>query len=191
MQDHIIVSSVDVSKLKKKARALKKSSGIAYHEGLDKVAQNAGFNHWHHVTELANIFMPTEQAYRFGVIVAMDAADALDITRQTDGFVMDPLAIALCADDIFRLLLEEDGLSSGDDDYQQAKIEWMEDEGAMDYAFYRYTGSAIPKHLNEVVSMVRTFSFWPPQFIWHKGKFYKSPSDVALDENGKVVGFRF
>ena len=92
MRTKIIISSTDVEKLKQKARKLRKDSGISHHDALDLVAQSAGFNHWHHVSESAKTFKPTEQAYYFGVIIAMDIKDAMDFRDPSGRFVEDPFA---------------------------------------------------------------------------------------------------
>ena len=193
MRTQIIISSADVEKLKQKARKLKKDSGTPHHEALDQVAKIAGFNHWHHVSESAKTFKPTEQAYYFGVIIAMDVKDAMDFRDPSGSFVEDPFAFALCADDIYAYIREadDDGDSADDDQhYAEDRGEWMQDE-IMNYVFFRYTGSTVAEQVNDVVAMVRECSFWPPVFIWHKGAFQESPSDEAIDEDGEIVGIRF
>lgn len=192
MRTQIIISSADVEKLKQKARKLKKDSGTPHHEALDQVAHAAGFNHWHHVSESAKTFKPTEQAYYFGVIIAMDVKDATDFHDPSGEFVEDPFAFALCADDIYAFSREADGDEGAGEDthYEEDKNEWMQDE-IMNYVCFRLTGSNVPEHVNDVVTMVRKCSFWPPVFIWHKGVFQESPSDQAVDEDGEIVGIRF
>ena len=192
MQNYnILISSADVDKLKKKARKLKKDSGIAYHEALDQVAQAAGFNHWHHVSKSVKDFKPTEQAYYFGVIIAMDGKDAMDFHDPSGGFVEDPSAFALCAGDIYAYIRDDEDASGDESDYQKDRNEWVQDDMMMDYVFFRHTGSAVPEHINDIVTMVRKCSFWPPLFIWLKGTFHENPSDLAVDEDGKIVGIRF
>lgn len=186
MRTQIIISSSEVEKLKQKARKLKNDSGIPHHQALDQVAQKAGFNHWHHVSESSNSFKPTEQAYFFGVIIAMDVKDAMDFRDPTGLFVEDELAFALCADDIYHYIREADD----DPHYEEDKKEWMM-EDLMNFTFFRLTAPKIPDSVDEVVKMVRDCSFWPPVFIWHKGAFQESPSDKAFDEQGNVVGIRF
>lgn len=192
MRTQIIISSADVEKLKQKARRLKKDSGTPHHEALDQVAQAVGFNHWHHVSESAKSFQPTEQAYYFGVIIAMDMKDAMDFRDPSGGFVEDPFAFALCADDIYAFSREIDGDDDAisDEEYAEDRREWMQYD-LMNYVFFRYTSTNIPCSVENVVSIVREYSFWPPTFIWHKGAFQESPSDHALDEDGEIVGIRF
>jgi hypothetical protein len=195
MHTQIIISAANVEKLKQKARNLKRDNGISHHEALDQVAKAAGFNHWHHVSESASAFKPTEQAYYFGVIIAMDIKDAMDFRDPSGGFVEDPFAFVLCADDIYAYsrATYEDGESTGDDpNYKHDKEEWMQDR-FMDYVFFRYTGSDIPANAKAVVAKVHECesSFWLPEFIWHKGVFQERPSDHSLDEDDEIVGIQF
>lgn len=193
MRTQIIITSATVEKLKQKARKLKRDQSITHHEALDRVAQDAHFNHWHHVAESAKAFEPTEQAYFFGVIIAMDIKDAMDFRDPSGKFVEDSSAFALCADDIYSYIQEADGdegMRADDPLYEEDKREWMMD-GLINYAFFRYTGSVLPASVDEVVKVVNECSYWPPEFIWHKGTFQECPSNVALDDGGDVVGIRF
>lgn len=47
------MTRTQLEKLKKEAKAMRKSQGTALHQALDLVAQKAGFHHWKHVTEAA------------------------------------------------------------------------------------------------------------------------------------------
>ena len=166
---------------------------MLYHETLDQVAQAAGFNHWHHVSESAKAFKPTEQAYYFGVIIAMDVKDAMEFHDPSGSFVEDPFAPALCSDDVCGHIREIDGeneVAGNDQICEEEENEWRQDV-LSDSVFFRYTGSSIPGTVEDVVKMVRVCSFFPPEFIWHKGTFQICPSDHALDEDGEIAGIRF
>ena len=54
--------------------------------------------------------------------------------------------------------------------YDEGRLEWME-EGLMNFVFFRYTASTVLGSVDEVVKIVDECSFWPPEFIWHKGSF--------------------
>lgn len=193
MRTQIIITSASVEKLKQKARKLKKDQGISHHEALDQVAKDAHFNHWHHVAESVKAFEPTEQAYYFGVIIAMDIKDAMDFRDSSGRFVEDSTAFALCADDIYTYIREADedsDMLADDPHYEEDKREWIM-EGLMNYVFFRYTGSDMPASVDSVVELVNECSFWPPEFIWHKGTFQECPTNAAFDEDGNVVGLRF
>lgn len=193
MRTQIIITSATVEKLKQKARKLKKDQGIPHHDALDQVAKAACFNHWHHVADSAKAFEPTEQAYYFGVIIAMDIKDAMDFRDPSGKFVEDSAAFALCADDIYNFIREADedaDMLADDSHYEEDKREWMMD-GLMNYVFFRHNGTDLPSSVDEVVEIVNECSFWSPEFIWHKGTFQECPSNVALDDEGNVVGIRF
>lgn len=180
MRTQIIISSASVEKLKQKARKLKKERGIPHHEALDQVAITSGFHHWHHVSEFAKAFEPTEQAYYFGVIIAMDIKDAMDFRDTSGRFVEDPAAFALCADDIYTYIREFDedcDQVDNDPNYEVDKREWMMDE-LMNFVFFRYTTAPVLETVDDVANQVRECSFWHPQYIWHKGTFQESPSEI-------------
>lgn len=194
MRPQILIKSADVEKLKQQARKLKKESGVSHHEALDQVAKSVGFDHWHHVSESAKAFAPTESAYYFGVLIAMDIKDGMDFRDETGQFVEDQLAFALCTNDIYRYVREEEEengeIDTNDPTYQEDLQDWMSDM-SMNYIIFRLIGTDIPSTVDEVMTLIRKCSFWPPQFIWHKGVFQDSPNDLALDDNGEVVGLRF
>lgn len=194
MRPQILIASSDVEKLKQRARKLKRESGISHHEALDKIAMAAGFDHWHHVSDSAKAFEPTEQSYYFGVIIAMDIKDADGFHDPSGQFVEAPHAYTLCANDIYTLVREqeEEGgeIDTNDPSYREDFEEWASDM-LMNYVFYRFTGPLIPNSAEDVVKYVRDCCFWPPEFIWHRGTFLESPSDVALDQDGEVAGVRF
>ncbi|MDP2431808.1 MAG: hypothetical protein Q8O33_07235 [Pseudomonadota bacterium] len=192
MHTQYIIASADVERLKQKARKLKRDSGISHHDALDQIAKAAGFNHWHHVSESAKAFKPTEQAYYFGVIIAMDVKDAMNFRDPSGRFKEDPLAYAICADDIYSFIREADDEGEFDTTGQEYKSDledWFSD-AIMNYLFFRYTGPDVPDSVEDVVTMVRECSFWPPEFIWHKGTFQECPSHDALNEDGEIVGIR-
>lgn len=45
------MTRTQLEKLKKEAKAMRKSQGTPLHQALDLVAQKAGFHHWKHVAE--------------------------------------------------------------------------------------------------------------------------------------------
>lgn len=181
MRTQSIISSADVEKLKQSARKLKKSSGIFHHEALDQVARSAGFNHWHHVSESLKSFEPTEHAYYFGVIIAMDVKDAMDFSDSSGGFIEDPYAFTLCADDIYAHIREENDDAIDDLDYEEDRRDWMFD-GLANFVFFRHTNATVPESVDEVMNIVSKCSFWPPEYIWHRGAFQERPRNLVLSD---------
>lgn len=194
MHTQFIIASADVEKLKQQARKLKRDTGISHHEALDQVAKAAGFNHWHHVSESADAFKSTEDAYRFGVIIAMDVKDAMDFRDPTGGFVEDQFAFALCQRDLLKYF--QDTFGAGEDEPHEKLADDPEERFAdslTDQVFFRYTGSKNPATAEAVVMMVQACesSIWSPDFIWLKGVFHERPNDQAINADGEVIGIRF
>ena len=181
MRSQILIKSSDVEKLKQGARQLKRKSGIPHHEALDLVASRAGFSNWHHVAESAKTFEPTEKAYYFGVLIAMDVKDAEGFHDPKGRFVEDPHAYFLCANDIYTFVREQDEedkeVDVNDPAYQEDLKEWASDM-IMNYVFYRFEGNSkdVPANAEGVVTLVRECCFWPPEFIWCRGVFGEAPS---------------
>jgi hypothetical protein len=174
MQQNVkFITQTAVSKLKQQARMLKKAEGIMHHEALNRVAQFAGYSHWHAVITIARRSLPTELAYRSGLIFAFDSAESLDIGKETNHFVRDDMAVLLCADDIEKFYCEGEGVPVERWGSPADKDEWLEEEMSI-YAFYRYTGTVLPSSLEEAITMASEL-FWSPIFAWHKGQFCLVP----------------
>ena len=181
MQTTYIITSADVEKLKQIARKLKKSEGITHNEALDRAAQNAGLNHWHHVIESAKKIEPTETAYRSGVIIAMDVKEAGDFHGDEGDFVEDHYADIFCEKDLYLDLCEspyaEDEVDAPDykrmrDMYNDGELMEINREDISNYIFFRFTSSTVPKSVQSVVAMTDECSMWQPMFVWYKGRFH-------------------
>jgi hypothetical protein len=193
MKIQILLTSKDVEHLKQKARKLKQEEGITHTQALDKIAQRAKFNHWHHVCESYKRIEPTETAYRSGVIIAMDIKDADDFYDEENLFVEDEYAFWICQEDMYRQygeMQDDDGIPiknlESEDELRQGFEEDM-----MNYSFFRLTGKKIPDALEEVLSLVRERSFWPPMYVWLNGQFHNTFSQSATSETGEILGIRF
>ena len=80
----------DVEQLKQRARKLKREKGLTHTEALDRVAQDVGFNHWHHVTECYQHTKPAETALREGCVLLFRWKDLEDVELDNDNvFVED------------------------------------------------------------------------------------------------------
>ena len=195
MHQIILISSKDTEKLKQKARKLKRTENLPHHEALDRVAVEAGFQHWHHVCEGAKQFEPTERAFYAGCIIAMDVKDADGFNSENDVFIVDDNAWVLCRDDLLASLA-----NSVDEDDPQGRPcretltpeqleEWLQDD-LMNYTFFRLHSETKAPSINDVLQLVKERSFWPPQFIWLTGEFYDTYDIPATDEDGNIVGVR-
>ena len=62
MPDIIVVTAAVIESLRRKAKQLKKESGIPHHEALEIVARKGGvFANWHQVVEAAKATEPSER----------------------------------------------------------------------------------------------------------------------------------
>lgn len=196
MQHLHIITSKDVEKLKQLARKLKRDESIPHHEALDQVAINAGLHNWHHVRESAKVFEPTETALRTGCMIAMDVKDAFEFDDSDGTFVEDGNAFALCRHDLFDHLAnsidEEDpeGRPHKEILSFEELSEWANDD-LMNYTFFRLRPETRADSIDQVVQLIKERSFWQPEFIWLKGKFYDTYGIPATDSDGNVVGVRF
>lgn len=192
MRVQYLISSADVEKLKQDARRLKKETGVQHHEALDLVAKKADFNHWHHVSESAKAFAPSEHAYHFGVIIALDVKDGLDFRDPSGSFVEDSFADALCAGDIYEFVRkqeeEDEEIDTTDPAYLEDLKEWASDM-SMNYMFFRYTRPELPASVGDVVKLATEHCYWPPQFIWHKGVMHDCPPDAELADGRVIIRF--
>ena len=187
MNIKIIIPACFVEKLKQKARKLKNESGISHHEALDQVAQSAGFNHWHHVVEIAAITAITEDAYRHGFIVIYEGSES-DV--DSDFLVKDDLASHFYSDQLWWLYLT--GVSQDPELQDITEEEHCEvfDEYLRSLAFFRYTGNEIPKTVEDALNFIIECNFWSPVWVSIKGQIYNTYGASAKDGDGNVLGVR-
>lgn len=179
MKTIIFTPSKNVEILKQKARTLKKEKGLSHHEALDQIAKQFHYHHWHHVTEMAAITAPSEEAHRNGLLFAFDIkqADSFD----DELFIQDSLASWFCEKELWKIYVEMD---DEDEDFhelpQSEQQEYFQD--FMDnLVFYRYVGKPIT--IEETLKFVNEYSFWMPTYIWVKGKLYHNYDLPATDSD--------
>lgn len=176
MNIEILLTSKDVGHLKQKARKLKHEEGITHTQALDRVAQQAKFNHWHHVCESHKFIEPTESAYRSGIIIAFDTKDAEDFYDEENLFVEDDYAFWVCQDDMYREyreIINDDGIPIKNLKSEEELREDFEMD-MMNYKFYRFIGNNIPKTLDNVLNLVTERCYWQPVYVWLSGGFYNT-----------------
>lgn len=186
--------SKDIERLKRRARELKRRVGMPHHQALDLVAQQLGLAHWHHVITAHAAMQPTELAFRRGLVIALDIKDALDL-GDTAPFVRDDDLAPLCRADLYQDLchsLDEELQAPMSQLYDERELQSWCDEVVNEHFFYRWAGhGAIPSTTEDILAVVRTFSFWPPRYVWRGGQFLGEPSHVALAADGSIAGVRF
>lgn len=78
MQRIFLVSQKAISRLKQRARRLKREKDIPHHEALEITAKTAGFDNWHQAAEAAEKCKPIEDAYFRGFLLAFDPSEVPD-----------------------------------------------------------------------------------------------------------------
>lgn len=195
MSQLILIPSKRVEILKQQARKLSKSENIPRNQALDRVAQEAGFDHWHHVTQGLKAFLPTEEAYKNGCIVAMDVKAGLEFDTGDGLFVEDWPAWVLCKKEFYAEFInspdEEDpeGRSVKDVCSSDEIEEWFQEE-VENLMLFRLTDSSKAQTAESVIELVRKYAFWAPRFFWLKGKYYDCYALPSTDDNGNIVGVR-
>ncbi len=162
----IIITAVAVSRLKKKAKRRQRETGRPHHALLDEVAKEAGFNHWHHVTEALEYTRIAEQRFRSGLYVLMDVKEGLDLIGED--FQIDPEALPLRYQFIFDWMNSID--IDEEDDLDPLSAKEIEDAINHDYVLLRYCGEEQLPHIGNAIEWFVKHTFWLPSIIWVRGK---------------------
>lgn len=195
MHQTIFTSSKDAEKLRQKARKLKRAENLPHHEALDRVAVEAGFQHWHHVCESVKQCESTERAFFAGCIIAMDVKDAENFDSEDGVFIVDDSLWTLCRQDLLESLansVDEDdpqGRTHSETMSPEQLEQWLQDD-VMNYIFFRLRSETKAPTITDVLQLVKKRSFWPPQLIWLAGEFYDTYDIPATDGKGNIVGVR-
>jgi hypothetical protein len=175
--------------LKQKARTLKKEQGISHHEALEQIAKQFHYHHWHHVTEMAVITVPSEAAYRNGLLLAFDVkeADSLD----DEVFTEASFGSFLCRDELWKIYLEMDEEDEAFHELPELEQQVYFEHFMNDLVFFRCDDINTPATIEEALKFINEHSFWMPSYVWFKGKLYDTYGLPATDPDGNVVGVRF
>lgn len=169
-KDIIVIPSIAVKNLRRKANRLKKESGITHYHALDLVARQTNFFHlWHHFIQAAKLNETTEESFRHGLVFAMDFKDLQDYRDENPDFVRDE-RMHYFVDNEYRKSVKN--WTEDDDDN-------LEDLSLLEY--FRCT-QPVPATLDDALSLIYKDFFFPPQLVWIRGKRYD-----PLAENGGVI----
>ena len=173
MSNVIVIPSAAVEALRKKAKKLRKETGIAHHAALDAVARTGGvFPDWHHLIDAAKATEPSERAFKAGLVVGIDVKEAQDIRRSLSQFVHD--------DQLLMFVRSA---------FEKAHPKPWNEEIAGDWndlgsqlVFLRGV-RAVPNTLDETLERCREDFFWPPRYVRLRGKVLRDPFSDEV-ENG-------
>ena len=192
----IVISNKNVSILKKRAKKLAKEKNLSHHEALDKVAKDAGFKHWHHICECNEPCKEGEKAFKSGCIIAFDIKDGMDLINIDNKRIKEETYILteIIRNDLYEIFLnipdeddeEERPIKETTDEYDLK--EWFQDD--LDNIVLCRLKHDKKLNINEVISIAKEYSFFPPVFIWLNGKYLNTYNIPATDEDGEIVGIR-
>ena len=172
MSDMVVVPSVAVEALRRKAKKLVKERGVAHHAALDMVARAGGaFPDWHHLIEAAKATEPSERAFKAGLVVGIDVKEAQDVRPSLSQFIRDEQLVKFV-----RSALERAHPKPWS---EEVAGDW-EDLGAQ-LVYFRGV-RAVPNSLDETLERCRGDFIWPPRYVRLRGKVLQDPfSDEAAN----------
>jgi len=180
--------AADFEKFKQAARHLKRDSDITHHEALEKTALKNGFQNWNQVAQLAKETQSSELAFRSGFIVSYDIKDALDNSNlPNELFHLDNFAAFFGNPELFKCYLqsfdeEDEELKSSYDKLSEDELREGFSEGFFGTLFfYRFAGLNLPETVQDAMKLAMKNSFFPPEYIWFRGKFIKVFEDLRVD----------
>lgn len=164
----IIIPAAAVSRLKKQAKTLQRTTARPHHETLEEVARAAGFDNWHQVSLAEKATQDLERRFRSGLFVLIDVKEAQDAEDFEDASEI----LALRDKELLQWLRHHhEGPAASDDQ--------LREDLRADYRVLRYAGtdrlSGLPEP--ELLSRVEALLFWTPDLIWKAGKCI-DPSEV-------------
>lgn len=196
MQRIFLVSQKAISRLKQRARRMKREKDIPHHEALEITAKAAGFDNWHQVAEAAEKCKPIEDAYRRGFLLAFDPSEVPDTEDEDSPLKWEPYAFNLLQDRLFENYASQLDEEDPDErpisetlDPSDLKEYFSDDWGSI--YFFRLKRSDQVATIEQLLSLVSKHSFWPPHFVFFKGKLVNTYRQPALNADGEVVGVRF
>lgn len=188
MQIIKVVSTVDFEKIKRKAKTLKRATGISHSEALEQVAREAGFDNWHQVTQANGRMKPSEVAFKTGCVLAFDTRDGTVFDTSDGIFIADFLLPHICRGAIYDLFInnpDEDDPADRPIKETQTSSEleqWFEDV-MEDSMFFRLREDLVDRDELAVIAMLQERSFRQPRYMWLRGQEV-DPYELSLKAGG-------
>ena len=180
MLDHhaIITPSKTVEQLKQQARRLKASAALTHTEALERVARDAGYLHWKHVTLCATVTSYTEQAYARGLILAFEPEQGRRFEAAKTSFVRDYQAVHFCERDFRRIIPQftepDEDIKRIGDIYGPEELEEIIRGTMNGLLYFRYIGNPIPIDLEEFAELAPEAFYSGWEYVWIRGRMFDS-----------------
>ena len=170
--DIVIIPAAVVDRMRRKAKELKKHTGISHHEALDQVARaDKYFRDWHHLIEHAKATELTEQALNAGFIIGMDRKDADFNHDRLKRFVRDERVASF-----IRSKFKEQHPKPWSDDEE---FDWEEIEELI----YFRSNSIVPDTLEAALEICDEDFYFPPRYVRLRGKVIDL---YSVEDDGNV-----
>lgn len=161
-----------VEHLRRKAKELKKKTGVPHHEALDIVAREIfHLPDWHHFIEQAKANELSERAFKAGLVVGIDVKEASDVRSSLSQFVRDERLVMFVRSE-FEKAHPKPWSEEVEGDWED--LDWQ-------FVYFRCVRTT-PNTLDEVWELCRKDFFFGPQYVRLKGKVLQDPFSDE-DEN--------
>ena len=196
MKRIILIHQSTVSRLKQRARRLKRAKDISHLEALEIVANAVGLDNWHQVSEAAKLCQPIQDAYSKGFVLAFDAKEAPDPDDEDSPLLWEEFAFDLLGS----LFFEQYRNQPDEEDLEGRPISEMHDPDDLKQYFnsdwecmyfFRLKDPYQVTTVEQLLSLIHKYTFWPPRFIFAKGKLLDTYGLPALNDDREVIGIRF
>ncbi|MBA1278823.1 hypothetical protein [Stutzerimonas stutzeri] len=196
MQRIYLIQQNLVSRLKQRARRIKRDKNVPHHEALELAAKAVGFDNWHQVVSAAEMCRPTEEAFRRGFLIAYDPSEVPDIESEDFPLLWERDASYLLKEQLFECY----GSQLDEEDAEERPIfetldlnelrEYFEDDWQSMH-YFRLKCPSQASSIEQLLDLVHEHSFWLPRYVFAKGKLVDTSSLPALNTDGDIVGIRF
>lgn len=188
------ITSKAVSKLKQKAKELKRSSDLTHQQALEQIAIEYGFDNWHQVTLANQPFKAAEETFKNGIYVLYDVSEAdgmRDIREFT--FEQDDLAPYVCKSAMKKALSEtideETDLPLGEvlsqDEFNQDLEDFIDSFVFFKLKLGLMRTEDLSQTINVINALASDWNFWLPRAYIIDGKFIYGDGEPTFDEEAE------
>jgi hypothetical protein len=175
-----IISSSDLSYLKKQAKLLARQKGVQHAKALDQVAQRLDLPNWKAVMQQHKNCLPTEEVLKSGYVISVDIKDSRYM-NVTDHFIQDPMIPILKRKEMLKRFKQSPEITGDDETETGRTLEEAYSEAELmeyfisyvdDHAYYRLKPEYQPTGNKELVDW-SVEDFYPgiAIFGWVKGEY--------------------
>lgn len=217
IMNFIPTTATAAEKLKRLAKTRRKSFPTSLAVALDAIAMEHGYAHWKHVTECmaktaaaapSSIPLPSDlvqmldsvaarqpasiassEAFARGLSFALDVKDAEQMSLVPECIECDD-AWHIAARDIWRVLVHSKDIEMGTSLFEiqtQEELAMTAQDDLFNYRYFRYVGAEPPASLDDAFGKVFSSMFFPPVYVWLRGRFIDMSEVPEVRVDGRVV----